>query len=76
MAREAMDLHCELLAEKGVDIPTPQPLAHHQAPPDLAGAVWVVIDVHSTARRASLFISRSEDETDQVYNKSSHSERD
>jgi len=45
MAREAIDLHCELLAEKRLDIPTPQPLAHHQANSDLAGAVWVVIDV-------------------------------
>jgi predicted RNase H-like HicB family nuclease len=46
MAREAIDAHCELLAEKGLDIPSPQPLAHHQADPDLAGAVWVVIDVN------------------------------
>jgi predicted RNase H-like HicB family nuclease len=46
MAREAIDAHCELLAEKGLDIPAPQPLAHHRADPDLAGAVWVVIEVN------------------------------
>lgn len=45
MAREAIDAHCELLAEKGLEIPSPRPLAEHQADPDLAGAVWVVFDV-------------------------------
>jgi predicted RNase H-like HicB family nuclease len=45
MAREAIDAHCELLAEKGLDIPAPRPLAQHQVDPDLAGAVWVVIEV-------------------------------
>ncbi len=45
MAREAIDAHCELLAEKGLDIPSPRPLAVHQADPDLAGAVWAVLDV-------------------------------
>jgi len=45
MAREAIDAHCELLAAKGLDIPAPRPLAQHQANPDLAGAVWVVIEV-------------------------------
>jgi predicted RNase H-like HicB family nuclease len=45
MAREAIDAHCELLAEKGLDIPSPSSLAHHQADPDLQGAVWVVIEV-------------------------------
>ena len=45
MAREAIDAHCELLAEKGLDIPSPGPLAQHQANPDLAEAVWVVIEV-------------------------------
>ena|SRR5436305_1064263 len=45
MAREAIDAHCELLAEKGLDIPAPRSLAEHQANPDLAGAVWVVLDL-------------------------------
>jgi predicted RNase H-like HicB family nuclease len=45
MAREAIDAHCELLAEDGADIAPAQPLAVHQANPDLAGAVWAVVDV-------------------------------
>lgn len=45
MAREAIDAHCELLAEKGLDIPSPRPLAQHQANPDLAEAVWVILEV-------------------------------
>lgn len=45
MAREAIDAHCELLAEKGLEIPAPRPLSRHQADPDLAGAVWAVIEV-------------------------------
>jgi len=45
MAREAIDAHCELLAEKDMAIPAPRPLAEHQANPDLTGAVWVVIEV-------------------------------
>ncbi len=45
MAREAIDAHCELLAEKGVELPAPRPLAEHQANPDLAGAVWVVLEI-------------------------------
>lgn len=44
-AREAIDAHCELLAEEGLDIPVPRPLAVHRADPDLADAVWVLIDV-------------------------------
>lgn len=46
MAREAIDAHCELLAEKGLEIPSPKPIAQHQADPDLAGAVWAVIEVN------------------------------
>jgi predicted RNase H-like HicB family nuclease len=44
MAHEAIDAHCELLAEKGLKIPVPRPLAEHRANPDLAGAVWFVLD--------------------------------
>lgn len=44
-AREAIDGHVELLAEAGEDLPAPKTLAEHQANPDLAGAVWAVIDV-------------------------------
>ena len=45
MAREAIDAHCELLAEDGADIAPAQPLAVHQANSELAGAVWAVVDV-------------------------------
>lgn len=44
-AHEAIDGHCEILAEDGVDLPTPRPLAEHQAAPDLTGAVWAIVDV-------------------------------
>jgi predicted RNase H-like HicB family nuclease len=44
MAREAIDAHCELLAQKGRNVPVPRPLTEHQANPDLARAVWAMID--------------------------------
>jgi len=44
-AYEAIDAHVELLAEEGAEPPAIRPLGEHQANPDLAGAVWVVIDV-------------------------------
>ncbi|WP_147652844.1 type II toxin-antitoxin system HicB family antitoxin [Vulcaniibacterium gelatinicum] len=44
-ATEAIDGHCELLAERGGDLPAPRPLAEHQANPDLAGAIWAIVDV-------------------------------
>lgn len=44
-AYEAIDAHAELLAEAGEDLPVAKSLAAHQADPDLAGAVWVVIEV-------------------------------
>ncbi len=47
-AAEAIDAHCEVLAEDGADIPTPQPLAHWQADPEYAGWVWALVDVDVT----------------------------
>lgn len=44
-AREAIDGHCELLAESRQDLPLSKSLAEHQANPDLAGAVWAIVDV-------------------------------
>lgn len=44
-AAEAIDGHCELLAERGDDIPVLRPLAEHQANPDLAGAIWAIVEV-------------------------------
>jgi predicted RNase H-like HicB family nuclease len=43
-AYEAIDAHVELLLQEGEDLPVTRPLAVHQANPDLADAVWVVID--------------------------------
>lgn len=43
--KEAIDAHCELLAEQGTGVPTPRLLAGHQANPDLADALWVIVEV-------------------------------
>lgn len=45
-AVEAINAHCELLAEDGMDIPNPKPLAIHQANPEFAGWVWAMVDVN------------------------------
>ena len=45
MACEAIDAHCELLAEGGEALPAPKTLAEHQADAELAGAVWAVVEV-------------------------------
>lgn len=47
-AMEAIEAHCEVLADDGQDIPTPQPLATHQADPEFAGWVWALVDVDVT----------------------------
>lgn len=44
-AYEAVDGHVEILLEDGGSLPAPESLAVHQADPDLAGAIWVIIDV-------------------------------
>lgn len=44
-AAQAVDAHCELLAEDGHDLPTPRGLAEHQANPEFAGWVWGMVDV-------------------------------
>lgn len=45
-AVEAIAAHCEFLAEDGLDIPVPRPLAEHQADPEFAGNwVWGMVDV-------------------------------
>jgi predicted RNase H-like HicB family nuclease len=44
-AREAIDLHCEILIEDGGDVPVPKLLAEHQADPEFAGWVWAVVEV-------------------------------
>jgi len=47
-AREAIEAHCEVIAEDGGELPVPRPLAEHmtayRADPLLAGWVWAVVD--------------------------------
>lgn len=44
-AVEAIEAHCEILAEDGLDIPTPRPLAERQGDPEFVGWVWALVDV-------------------------------
>jgi predicted RNase H-like HicB family nuclease len=44
-AVEAIEQHCEILAEDGKDIPVPTPLAKWQADPEFTGWVWALVDV-------------------------------
>jgi predicted RNase H-like HicB family nuclease len=44
-AVEAIEAHCEILAEDNLDIPVPRPLAEWQGKPEYAGWVWALIDV-------------------------------
>lgn len=46
MAREAIDGHCEVLAEMGQGVPAARSLAEHKANPDLADAVWAIVEVN------------------------------
>ncbi len=45
MAREAIEVHCQVIAEEGGELPQPRPMAQHQSDPDLAGWVWAMVDV-------------------------------
>jgi predicted RNase H-like HicB family nuclease len=45
MAREAIEVHCELLAEDGGDMPQPAPMAQHMADPSFAGWTWGLVEV-------------------------------
>lgn len=44
-AREAIEAHCELLAEQGKEIPVPTPMSEWQSSRDYRGWTWGVIDV-------------------------------
>ena len=44
-AREAIEAHCEVLAEQGKEIPVPKPMSEWQASRDYRGWTWGVIDV-------------------------------
>lgn len=44
-AREAIDAHCEFLAEDGQDLPLAAPMAKHQKNPDFSAWIWAMVDV-------------------------------
>jgi len=45
MAKEAIDAHYELMVLEGMEVPAPHPLSEHKINPDLAGAVWAIVEV-------------------------------
>jgi predicted RNase H-like HicB family nuclease len=44
-AREAIEAHCEVLAEAGDEIPEPRPIAEWQSKRDYRGWTWGIVDV-------------------------------
>ncbi len=44
-AVEAIDAHCELMAEDGVEIPVPRPLSEWQNDPEYAGWAWGLVEM-------------------------------
>jgi predicted RNase H-like HicB family nuclease len=44
-AVEAIEAHCEILAEDDMDIPVPRPLDEWQRAPEFVGWVWALVDV-------------------------------
>ncbi|MDE4031140.1 type II toxin-antitoxin system HicB family antitoxin [Glaesserella parasuis] len=44
-AKEAIVTHLELLADEGMEIPTPTSFANHRNNPDYEGFFWGVVDV-------------------------------
>ncbi len=44
-AREAIDAHCDILAEDGLHLPAPQSMAVYHADPAYAGWVWAMVEV-------------------------------
>ena len=44
-AAAAIEVHCELLAEDGHDMPQPKPMQTHQQPAEFVGWTWAVVDV-------------------------------
>jgi len=44
-AREAIDAHCEMLAEDKGDLPVPRPLSDWQADPQFEGWTWGIVEV-------------------------------
>lgn len=44
-AHEAIEFHCQTLAEDGEPLPAPRPMHEHHGNPDFAGWTWGVLDV-------------------------------
>ena len=44
-AAEAIEAHCELLAEDDQDMPLPKPMQTHQESGDFSGWTWGLVDV-------------------------------
>jgi predicted RNase H-like HicB family nuclease len=44
-AREAIEAHCEVLAEEGKTIPTPKPMSAWQKDAEYRGWTWGIVDV-------------------------------
>ncbi|HEY8053715.1 MAG: type II toxin-antitoxin system HicB family antitoxin [Steroidobacterales bacterium] len=45
MAREAIEAHCEVLAEDGKDLPEPRPMSEWQASREYKAWTWGIVDV-------------------------------
>lgn len=43
-AREAIEAHCEVIAEKGEDMPTLEAMSAWQQDPEYAGWTWGIVD--------------------------------
>jgi predicted RNase H-like HicB family nuclease len=44
-AREAIEAHCEVLAEKGKEIPVPKPMSDWQTHREYSGWTWGIVEV-------------------------------
>ena len=44
-AREAIEAHCEVLAEGGKELPTPKPMSEWQNDREYKGWTWGIVDV-------------------------------
>ena len=48
MAREAIEIHLEILAEDGAAIPAAQKVTVHQTNADFKGCIWALVDIDIT----------------------------
>jgi predicted RNase H-like HicB family nuclease len=45
MAKEAIQLYLETLAQDGRELPEPSDIEHHRADPQYADAIWAIVSV-------------------------------